>query len=190
MFTREAEDPSVDVDSFFWRQVVAQSPLTRKPGTAYDDGWRATNRLLVSNGAQAQHERNVLLRNDGQGHFDEVSATAGLDLDQDGRSFAVFDYDLDGDPDLVLLAPRLLAPAPPLPQRLRGPGAPLAVRLVGTRAIATRSERRVTVETDQGRVTRIVQAAPGSSPSTPRSFSSAWAPSKRSAGPRSSGPAA
>jgi hypothetical protein len=31
MFTRTGE-PSVDVDSFFWRQVVAQSPLSRKPG--------------------------------------------------------------------------------------------------------------------------------------------------------------
>ena len=60
----------------------------------------------VSNGAQAQHERNVLLRNDGEGGFDEVSGTVGLDLDQDGRSFAVFDYDVDGDPDLVLLAAR------------------------------------------------------------------------------------
>ena len=77
-----------------------------RPGTPYDDGWRATNRLLVSDGAQAQHERNVLLRNDGQGGFDDVSGTVGLDLDQDGRAFAVFDYDGDGDPDLVLLAPR------------------------------------------------------------------------------------
>ena len=69
MFTRDADEPSIDVDSFFWRQVVAQSPLTRTPGAPYDDGWRATNRLLVSDGAQAQHERNVLLRNDGHGRF-------------------------------------------------------------------------------------------------------------------------
>src|SRR2546429_282528 len=75
-------------------------------GTAYDDGWRATNRLLVSNGAQAQHERNVLLRNNGHGGFDEVSGTAGLDVDQDGRSFAVFDYDQDRDADVILMAPR------------------------------------------------------------------------------------
>ena len=53
MFTRDGDEPSVDVDSFFWRQVVAQSPLARTPGTPYDDGWRATNRLLVSDGAQA-----------------------------------------------------------------------------------------------------------------------------------------
>src|SRR5206468_11029345 len=106
MFTRDTDEPSIDVDSFFWRQVVAQSPLTRTPGTSYDDGWRATNRLLVSNGAQAQHERNVLLRNNGHGGFDEVSGTAGLDVDQDGRSFAVLDHDEDGDADVILMAPR------------------------------------------------------------------------------------
>jgi tetratricopeptide (TPR) repeat protein/peroxiredoxin len=171
MFTRDAEDPSpppnamvaaaVDVDSFFWRQVVAQSPLTRKPGTAYDDGWRATNRLLVSNGAQAQHERNVLLRNDGKGHFDEVSATVGLDLDQDGRSFAVFDYDLDGDPDLVLLAPRSSPQLRLLRNDYADRGAALAVRLIGTKSNRDAIGARVTVETDQLRVTRIVQAGSG-----------------------------
>ena len=41
MFTRDDDEPAIDVDSFFWRQVVAQSPLTRTPGTSYDDGWRA-----------------------------------------------------------------------------------------------------------------------------------------------------
>ncbi|HET6900295.1 MAG TPA: FG-GAP-like repeat-containing protein, partial [Vicinamibacteria bacterium] len=161
MFTREAEDPSVDVDSFFWRQVVAQSPLTRKPGTAYDDGWRATNRLLVSNGAQAQHERNVLLRNDGKGGFDEVSATAGLDLDQDGRSFAVLDYDLDGDPDLVLLAPRSSPQLRLLRNDFAGRGHSLAVRLAGTRSNRDAIGARVTIETDLFQVTRIVQAGSG-----------------------------
>ncbi len=48
----------------------------------------------------------MLLRNDGHGGFDEVSGSSGLDIDQDGRSFAVFDYDGDGDADLVLMAPR------------------------------------------------------------------------------------
>ena len=48
----------------------------------------------------------MLLRNDGQGGFDDVSGTVGLDLDQDGRSFAVLDYDRDGDPDLVVMAAR------------------------------------------------------------------------------------
>ena len=57
-------------------------------------------------GSIASRQRNVLLRNDGQGGFDEVSGTVGLDLDQDGRSFAVLDIDRDGDQDLVVMAAR------------------------------------------------------------------------------------
>jgi len=160
MFTR-AEDDSVDVDSFFWRQVVAESPLTRKPGTRYDDGWRATNRLLVSSGAQAQHERNVLLRNDGKGGFDEVSGTAGVDVDQDGRAFAVLDYDLDGDPDLVLLAPRSSPQLRLLRNDYAGRTAALALRLTGTKSNRDAVGARVTVETDQRRLTRVVRAGSG-----------------------------
>ena len=117
MFTREDDQPSIDVDSFFWRQVVAQSPLARTPGMAYDDGWRATNRLLLSGGSQAQHERSVLLHNDGHGGFDEVSGVAGVDVDQDGRSFAVADFDHDGDADIVLMAAAIVTAAAAVPKR-------------------------------------------------------------------------
>ncbi len=161
MFTRDRDEQAVDVDSFFWRQVVANSPVVRKPGTLYDDGWRATNRLLVSNGAQAQHERNVLLRNNGQGGFDEVSGSVGLDLDQDGRSFAVFDYDLDGDPDLVLMAPRSSPQLRLFRNDFDGGNAALALRLVGTRSNRDAVGARVTVETDQLRRTKIVQIGSG-----------------------------
>ncbi len=161
MFTRDDDDPSVDVDSFFWRQVVAQSPLTRKPGTPYDDGWRATNRLLVSNGAQAQHERNVLLRNDGHGGFDEVSGTAGLDIDQDGRSFAVFDYDGDGAPDVVLMAPRS-SPQLRLFRNDRASGnTSIEINLRGTKSNRDAIGARVTVETDRMRSTRVLLAGSG-----------------------------
>jgi Flp pilus assembly protein TadD/peroxiredoxin len=161
MFTRDEYEQAVDVDSFFWRQVVAQSPLTRIPGTPYDDGWRATNRLLVTNGAQAQHERNVLLRNNGQGGFDEVSGSVGLDLDQDGRSFAVLDYDLDGDPDLVLMAPRSSPQLRLFRDDFAEPNAALALRLTGTRSNRDAVGARVTIETDEIRRTRIVQAGSG-----------------------------
>ena len=161
MFTRAADEPARDVDSFFWRQVVAQSPLVRKPGTRYDDGWRATNRLLVSDGAQAQHERNVLLRNDGHGGFAEVSASAGLDVDQDGRSFAVSDLDLDGDPDLVLMAPRSSPQLRIFRNDLVSGNASLALRLTGTESNRDAVGARATVETDQLRVTRTVQIGSG-----------------------------
>jgi Tfp pilus assembly protein PilF/peroxiredoxin len=161
MFTRDSDEPAVDVDSFFWRQVVANSPLIRKPGTLYDDGWRATNRLLVGNGAQAQHERNVLLRNNGQGGFDEVSGSVGLDLDQDGRSFAVFDYDLDGDSDLVLMAPRSSPQLRLFRNDFAEGNAAVALRLVGTRSNRDAVGARVTVETDLLRRTKIVQIGSG-----------------------------
>ena len=161
MFTRDEGDPAIDVDSFFWRQVVGQSPLSRKPGTPYDDGWRATNRLLVSDGAQAQHERNVLLRNNGQGGFDEVSGTVGLDVDQDGRSFAVLDYDGDGDPDVVLMAPRSSPQLRLFRNDFAAGNAALALRLTGTKSNRDAVGARVTVRTEDRRVTRIVKAGSG-----------------------------
>jgi tetratricopeptide (TPR) repeat protein len=174
MFTRDSAEQDVDVDGFFWRQVTALSPASRKTGTRYDDAWRATNRLLVTHGSQASHERNVLLRNDGKGGFDEVSGTAGLDLDQDGRSFAVFDYDHDGDPDLALLAPRGTPQLrvfrndhetqnAGLSLRLRGAARPAAGSELRSSAASNRDAvgARVTVTTDQVRVTRVVQAGSG-----------------------------
>jgi Tfp pilus assembly protein PilF/peroxiredoxin len=161
MFTRDADEPSVDVDSFFWRQVVAQSPLTRRPGTSYDDGWRATNRLLVSEGAQAQHERNVLLRNDGHGGFDEVSGVSGLGVDQDGRAFGVLDYDGDGDSDVVLMAPRSSPQLRLFRNDVAAGNSSIALRLTGTKSNRDAVGARVVVETDQVRITRIVQAGSG-----------------------------
>ncbi len=93
MFTRDPGEDDLDLDSFFWRQVTARSPLDARRGTSFDDAWRATNRLLAENGSQARHERNGPLRNDGRGGFVDVSGSVGLDLDQDGRSFAVLDFD-------------------------------------------------------------------------------------------------
>jgi tetratricopeptide (TPR) repeat protein/peroxiredoxin len=161
MFTRDSDEHQVDVDSFFWRQVTARSPLVLRTGTLYDDGWRATNRLLVTHGSQASHERHVLLRNDGRGGFDEVSGSVGLDLERDGRSFALLDYDMDGDSDVVLMAPR----SSPQLVLLRndfatGHGA-LALRLIGTKSNRDAVGARVTIETDQGRATRIVKAGSG-----------------------------
>ena len=157
MLTRESGPE--DLDGFFWRQVVARSPLARVPGTPYDDAWRAINHLLVHRSI-ASRQRNVFLRNDGRGGFDDVSGTVGLDLDQDGRSFAVFDYDRDGDPDLVLLAarsaPQLRVFRNDFPER----GAALAVRLTG-KVNRDAVGARVTVETDRLRRTKIVQAGSG-----------------------------
>src|SRR5262245_37436330 len=161
MLTRKASAaPASDLEGFFWRQIVARSPLTRVPGTPYDDAWRAINQLLI-HGSIASRQRDVFLRNDGHGGFDEISGTLGLDLDQDGRSFAVLDIDGDGDPDLAVMADRQ---APQL-RIFRNDFAPkppsIAVRLRGTTSNRDAVGARVTVETDRLRKIRFVQCGSG-----------------------------
>jgi tetratricopeptide (TPR) repeat protein len=149
-----------DLDGFFWRQVVARSPLTRVPGTPYDDAWRAINQLLVHQSI-ASGQRNVFLRNDGRGGFDDVSGTVGLDLDQDGRSFAVLDYDRDGDPDIAVMAARSAPQLRLFRNDFKDRGAAVAVRLSGRPRNRDAVGARVTLETDQLRRTKTVQAGSG-----------------------------
>jgi Tfp pilus assembly protein PilF/peroxiredoxin len=165
MLTRSPAMPEgvPDLEGFFWRQVVARSPLTRVKNAPYDDAWRAINQLLI-HGSIASRQRNVFLRNDGQGGFDDVSGTVGLDLDQDGRSFAVLDIDRDGDEDLLVMAARQAPHLRVFQNDFAPKAASLAVRLVG--AVGSKSNRdaigaRVVVETDRMRRTKIVQAGSG-----------------------------
>jgi len=161
MLTRKA-DPAGggDLESFFWRGVVARSPLTRVPGTPYDDAWRAINQLLV-HGSIASRQRNVFLRNDGHGGYDEISGAIGLDLDQDGRSFAVLDIDGDGDPDLAVMADRQTPHLRIFRNDFETNPASLAVRLRGTKSNRDAIGARVTVETDRLHKTKIVQCGSG-----------------------------
>ena len=139
---------------------MARSPLTRVPGTPYDDAWRAINQLLI-HGSIASQQRNVFLRNDGHGGYDEISGALGLDLDQDGRSFAVLDIDGDGDPDLAVMADRQAPQLRIFRNDFETTSASLAVRLRGTTSNRDAIGARVTVETDRLRKTRIVQAGSG-----------------------------
>ena len=161
MLTRQAPaTPASDLEGFFWRQVVARSPLTRVPGTPYDDAWRAINQLLI-HGSIASQQRNVFLRNDGRGGFDEISGTVGLDLDQDGRSFGVLDIDGDGDPDLVTMAARQAPQLRVFRNDFETKAASIAVRLRGTTSNRDAIGARVTVETDRVQKTRILQCGSG-----------------------------
>ena len=149
-----------DLEGFFWRQIVARSPLTRVPGTPYDDAWRAINQLLI-HGSIASRQRNVFLRNDGHGGYDEISGTVGLDLDQDGRSFAVLDIDGDGDPDLVVMADRQAPQLRIFRNDFEAKTASLAVRLRGTTSNRDAIGARVTVETDRLHKVKVVQSGSG-----------------------------
>jgi Tfp pilus assembly protein PilF len=161
MLTRRAAPKEArDLEAFFWRQIVARSPLTRVPGTPYDDAWRAINQLLI-HGSIASRQRNVVLRNDGQGGYDEVSGTVGLDLDQDGRSFAVLDADGDGDPDLITMAARQAPQLRMFRNDFETTAASVALRLRGSKSNRDAIGALVTVETDRLRKTRVVQCGSG-----------------------------
>ncbi len=175
MLTRA--DP--DLDGFFWRQVVAQSPLTPVKGTPYDEAWRAINQLLIHQSI-ASRQRNVLLRNDGRGGFDEVSGTAGLDLDQDGRSFAVLDVDRDGDQDLAIMAARQ-APQLRIFRNEIGNSLPwFSLRLTGSgKSNRDAIGARVVVETDKLTKTKVVQAGSGFLSQHSKTLTFALGPSER-----------
>jgi Flp pilus assembly protein TadD/peroxiredoxin len=116
---------------------------------------------LLIHGSIASRQRNVFLRNDGRGAFDDVSGAVGLDLDQDGRSFASLDIDRDGDPDLAVMAARQAPQFRVFRNDFAPRGASLAIHLVGAASNRDAIGARVSLETDRLRRTKIVQAGSG-----------------------------
>ncbi len=51
-----------DLNSFFWRQVVANSPDEARPSHDYEQGWSAVNELIRADGTWSGYERNIFLR--------------------------------------------------------------------------------------------------------------------------------
>jgi tetratricopeptide (TPR) repeat protein len=95
-------DINSDLNSFFWRQVVANSPDTAKPSQAYEQGWNAINELIRADYTWSGYERNVFYANNRDGTFSDVSAAVDLDFLEDGRSFALADFDHDGRQEVFL----------------------------------------------------------------------------------------
>jgi tetratricopeptide (TPR) repeat protein len=91
-----------DLNSFFWRQVVANSPIDPKASHVYEEAWTAINELIRSDISWSGYERNTLYANNRDGTFSDVSGVLGLDFVEDGRSFALADIDHDGRLELVL----------------------------------------------------------------------------------------
>ena len=98
MLTNESE---TDLGGFFWRQVVARSPVTAQPSAAYENGWNAINQFIREDYSWNGREPNVLHVKRGGRYFD-FSGVSGLDFADDARAFAVTDFDGDGRPDLIL----------------------------------------------------------------------------------------
>ena len=91
-----------DLNSFFWRQVVANSPDQAKPSHDYEEGWGAINELIRADGTWSGFERNVFYANNRDGTFSDVSGAVGLDFIEDGRAFALADFDQDGRQEMFL----------------------------------------------------------------------------------------
>jgi tetratricopeptide (TPR) repeat protein/peroxiredoxin len=149
-----------DLNSFFWRQVVANSPGDAKPAHDYEEGWNALNELIRADGTWSGFERNVFYANNRDGTFSDVSAVVGLDFVEDGRSFALADFDQDGRLEVFLKnrnGPQLRV----LKNAMKDLPPAIAFRLLGTKSNPDAIGSAITVETESGRQTRMLQAGSG-----------------------------
>jgi tetratricopeptide (TPR) repeat protein/peroxiredoxin len=148
------------LNSFFWRQVVANSPNEARPSHEYEQAWNALNELIRSDRTWSGFERNVLYLNNGNGTFSDVSGIAGLDFVEDSRTFAIADFDQDGRLEVVLKnrnSPQLrylknvIPELPPV----------ISFRLTGNKSNRDAVGAKITVETDSSRQTRFLQIGSG-----------------------------
>jgi tetratricopeptide (TPR) repeat protein/peroxiredoxin len=153
-------EASKDLNSFFWRQVVANSPVEAKPAHDYEQGWNALNELIRADGTWSGFERNVFYANNRDGTFSDVSGVVGMDFVEDGRAFALADFDHDGRLEVVLKnrnAPQLRL----LKNDMKDLPPAICFCLRGVKSNRDAIGAAVTVETSLGRQTRSVQAGSG-----------------------------
>ena len=151
---------SRDLSSFFWRQVVGNSPPNSNPSSNYEQGWNAINELIRSDSSWAGPERNVFYANNRDGTFSDISGAAGLDFPDDSRSFALADIDHDGRLEVILKnrnAPQLRV----LRNAMKEIGHSIAFRLRGQKSNRDAIGAAVTVEVGDLRQTKYLQAGSG-----------------------------
>jgi len=149
-----------DLNSFFWRQVVARSPDEPRASQQYEQGWNAINELIRSDGTWSGYERNVFYANNRDGTFSDVSAVVGLDFMEDGRAFALADFDHDGRLEIFLKnrnAPQLRL----LKNIVENLPPSIAFHLRGTKSNRDAIGASITIETSVSRQTRMLQAGSG-----------------------------
>jgi tetratricopeptide (TPR) repeat protein/peroxiredoxin len=145
-----------DLNSFFWRQVVANSPNEAKTSHEYEQGWSAINELIRADGTWSGYERNIFYANNGDGTFSDISGVIGLDFLEDGRAFALADFDQDGRQELFLKnrnGPQLRL----LKNAMESLPPSIAFRLRGTKSNRDAIGAVITVETEQDSQTRSLQ---------------------------------
>jgi tetratricopeptide (TPR) repeat protein len=92
---------SEDAMGFFWRQVVANSPVEARPSESYENGWNALNQYIREDYCWSAPEPNMFYVRRG-GRYVDHSGVSGLDFAEDSRAFAVTDFDGDGRLDLIV----------------------------------------------------------------------------------------
>jgi len=159
-FLTAPEPGLAPVDVFLWEEVVASSPHSGIVSSPYRAAWTAIFQLAHAGHSWNGNERNVLFLNLGDGQFADISAVSGIDFLDDGRSFAVFDFDGDGDADIILHSR-----SGPQLRLLRNDAAShnqsLSVRLTGTKGNRDAIGARVEVRTPSGRQARVVTCGSG-----------------------------
>ena len=148
-----------DLESFFWRKVVSESPPEARPTPAYETGWNCLNELVREDFSWNGHEPNVFYVRTG-GRYRNFSGVSGLDRIADSRAFAVTDFDGDGRPDLFLksrLGPQLLA----FRNQSAGIRKALVFDLEGTKSNRDAIGAIVKVETEDGVSAQLLSAGSG-----------------------------
>ncbi|HEY6763283.1 MAG TPA: FG-GAP-like repeat-containing protein [Candidatus Sulfotelmatobacter sp.] len=160
MISGPAASSGEDLNSFLWRQVVARSPDAGKASPEYEQGWNAINELIRADGTWSGFERNVFYANNRDGTFSDVSGAVGMDFVEDGRAFALADFDGDGRQEIFLknrngpqlrILKNVIEELPPS----------IAFRLRGIKSNRDAVGAVVTIETSSGSQTRTVQAGSG-----------------------------
>ena len=149
-----------DVGSFFWRQVVGNSPSDARSFLPYERGWNAINELIRSDATWNGYERNTFYLNNHDGTFAEISGIADLDFLDDSRSFALADLDHDGRLE-VILKNRNTPQVRVLRNNMGEIGDAVCFRLRGTKSNRDAIGASITVQTGVLRQTKYLQAGSG-----------------------------
>ena len=156
----DSPEQQADLGSFFWRQVVGKSPEDKTPSLAYERGWNALNELIRSDHSWSGHERNVMLANNHDGTFAEVSGAVELDFLEDGRSFALADLNHDGRQEIILKnrnAPQLRI----VRNVMKDIGDSIVFRLRGTKSNRDAIGTAITLVVGQLQQTKHLQSGTG-----------------------------
>ncbi len=146
---------------------MSQSPLEAvhvdEAARDYIRGWRQISDFMKLGRSWSGRERNCAYLNTGSGgtggRFANVSATSGLDFDDDARSIALFDLDHDGDLDFWFA--NRSGPQLRLMRNDAGAGGFLAVRLRGVTCNRDAIGARVTVGAGDRKWIRTLRAGEG-----------------------------